>query len=329
MGTGHPDGKVVRRMGRYIIRRLIATVAVLFGVSILIFTIVHLTPGDAARAQLPSNAPEEQIQKIRRAMGLDKPMPIQYVYWLRNAVQGDFGRSYQHRISAFGIVKDRFPNTVILAGSSLVVAVIIGLTVGVIAGTRPNSRTDRTATILGIIGASLPSFWLAIMLLIIFSLKLGWFPAVGMYDVRGDGGLADLAKHLVLPTIATAAVPAAVIARQVRSSILEIMNLDFVRTARAKGLAEHIVVLRHALRNAMPTFITIVALQAGYLLGGSLITEVVFSWPGMGQQLYTSIGARDVPVIMTITVLIALVFTSLNLIADVLQGVIDPRIRLM
>mgnify|MGYP003382242464 CR=1 FL=1 len=315
-------------MTQYILRRLIATVAVVFGVSILIFSVVQLTPGDAARAQLPSNAPEEQVQELRDAMGLEKPLPVQYGYWLRNALQGDFGRSYQHRIPAFGIVTDRFPNTVILAASALVVSVVIGLGIGLIAGTRPNTPADRISTMLGIAGASVPAFWLGIMLLLIFSLKLRWFPAVGMYDVREGGGLVDLLHHLVLPTITAAAVPTAVIARQVRSSVLEVMALDYIRTARSKGLAERAVVIRHALRNVLPTFITIVALQAGYLLGGSLITEVVFSWPGMGQQLYTSIGARDIPVIMTITVLVAIVFTSLNLLADLLQGVVDPRIRL-
>lgn len=315
-------------MLRYIIRRLIATVGVLWGVSILIFAILQLTPGDAARAQLPSSAPEEEVQRLREAMGLDEPIPVQYSIWLQNVLQGDFGRSYQHRISAFGIVKDRFPNTMILAASSLVVSVTLGLVIGVIAGTRPNTLADRIAILTGIVGASLPAFWVGIMLLIVFSLRLGWFPAVGMYDVRGDGGLLDLAHHLVLPTITAAAVPAAVIARQVRSSVLEIMNLDYIRTARSKGLKEITVVIRHALRNALPTFITIVALQAGYLLGGSLITEVVFSWPGMGQQLYTSVGARDIPVIMTITILVAVIFTSLNLVADVLQAVLDPRVRL-
>lgn len=315
-------------MLRYIIRRLIATVGVLWGVSILIFAILQLTPGDAARAQLPSSAPEEEVRRLREAMGLDEPIPVQYSIWLQNVLQGDFGRSYQHRISAFGIVKDRFPNTMILAASSLVVSVTLGLVIGVIAGTRPNTLADRIAILTGIVGASLPAFWVGIMLLIVFSLRLGWFPAVGMYDVRGDGGLLDLAHHLVLPTITAAAVPAAVIARQVRSSVLEIMNLDYIRTARSKGLKEITVVIRHALRNALPTFITIVALQAGYLLGGSLITEVVFSWPGMGQQLYTSVGARDIPVIMTITILVAVIFTSLNLVADVLQAVLDPRVRL-
>lgn len=315
-------------MIRYIIRRLIATVGVLWGVSILIFSIVQLTPGDAARAQLPSTAPEEQIEQLRRSLGLDEPITVQYGYWIRNVLQGDFGRSYQHRISAFGIVKDRFPNTIILASSALIVSVVVGLTVGIIAGTRPNTLADRAAILSGIVGASLPSFWVGIMLLIVFSLKLGWFPAVGMYDIRGGGGLMDLAHHLILPTITASLVPAAVIARQVRSSILEIMNLDYIRTARSKGLAEFTVVSRHTLRNALPTFITIVALQAGYLLGGSLITEVVFSWPGMGQQLYTSVGARDIPVIMTITIVIAVVFTLLNLLADVMQGVVDPRVRL-
>lgn len=315
-------------MARYIVRRLLATVAVLFGVSLLLFTIVSLTPGDAARAQLPSGAPQEQVDKLRDALGLDEPIPVRYAVWLGNVFQGDFGRSYQHQIPAFGMVRERFPNTLVLATSALVVSVLLGLAIGTVAGTRPNSATDRIVTTTGIFGASIPTFWLGIVLLLIFSLKLGWLPAVGMTDARGEGGRFDLLKHLILPTATAAAVPAAVIARQVRSSVLEIINLDYVRTARAKGLAERAVVWRHVLRNALPGFITIVALQAGYLLGGSLITEIIFSWPGMGMQLYTAVGARDTPVIMTITVLVALLFTLLNLTADVLQGVVDPRVRL-
>jgi peptide/nickel transport system permease protein len=207
------------------------------------------------------------------------------------------------------------------------VSVVVGLTVGVVAGTRPNSMTDRSITTLGIVGGSIPTFWLGIMLLLIFSLKLGWFPAVGMRDIRGEGGSFDLLRHLVLPTAATAAVPAAIIARQVRSAVLEIINLDYIRTARAKGLAEVVVVRRHVLKNSLPGIITIVALQAGYLMGGSLISEVIFSWPGIGAQLYTSVGARDIPVIMTITIFVAATFTLINLLADLLQGVVDPRIR--
>lgn len=315
-------------MIRYIIRRLIGTVAVVFGVSVLLFTIIKLTPGDAARAQVPPGSPPDQYLRVRKSLGLDRPLPAQYAVWLGNILRGDFGRSYQHKIPAWGIVKQKFVNTLILAGSSLVVSVCVGLVAGVVAGTRPNSLADRLTTTFGIVGASVPTFWLGIMLLLFFSLKLGWFPAVGMRDVRGNGGPFDVPRHLVLPTIATAAVPSAIIARQVRSAVLEIINLDFIRTARAKGLAERVVVRRHVLKNALPGFITIVGLQAGYLLGGSLITEIIFSWPGMGLQLYTSVGARDIPVIMTITILVAAVFTLINLLADILQGVVDPRIRM-
>jgi peptide/nickel transport system permease protein len=312
---------------RYIIRRLIATVFVIFGVTLLLFTIIQLTPGDAARAQVPPGAPYADYLKVRESLGLDEPVPVQYAYWLRNIVQGDFGRSYQHDIPAFGIVKSKFQNTLVLASAAMLVSVVVGLTVGVVAGTRPNSMTDRSITTLGIVGGSIPTFWLGIMLLLIFSLKLGWFPAVGMRDIRGEGGSFDLLRHLVLPTAATAAVPAAIIARQVRSAVLEIINLDYIRTARAKGLAEVVVVRRHVLKNSLPGIITIVALQAGYLMGGSLISEVIFSWPGIGAQLYTSVGARDIPVIMTITIFVAATFTLINLLADLLQGVVDPRIR--
>jgi peptide/nickel transport system permease protein len=315
-------------MARYIIRRLIATVAVVFGVSLLLFTIISLTPGDAARSQLPSGAPPDQYLRLRESLGLDEPMPVRYSIWIGNILQGDFGTSYQHHIPAREIVGRKFVNTLILATSALVVAVTLGALTGVIAGTRPNSLTDRITTSVGILGASIPTFWLGIMLLLLFSLKLGWFPAVGMRDVRGEGGFFDVPHHLVLPTIATAAVPAAIIARQVRSAVLEIINVDYIRTARAKGLSERAIVRGHILKNAMPGFITIVALQAGYLLGGTLVTEIIFSWPGMGQQLYTSVGARDIPVIMTIAILVAALFTLLNLVADILQGVVDPRIRL-
>lgn len=314
-------------MLRFLIRRLLATVAVLFGVSLLIFGLVKATPGDAARAQLPATAGPDQIAQLRRALGLDRPLTVQYGIWLGNALRGDLGLSHQHRTSALEIALRRFRNTAILAAAALALAVTAGLAIGVLAGTRPNSLLDRSVTTLGVLGASLPTFWLGIMLLILFSLRLGWFPAVGMNDPRGEGGLADTLLHLVLPALTAAAVPAAVIARTVRSATLEIMGLDYVRTARAKGLAESRVVGRHAMRNAVPIFVTIVALQAGYLLGGSLVTEIVFSWPGMGLQLYTSIGARDTPVIMAVTLIVALVFTLLNLLADLLHGLADPRLR--
>ena len=315
-------------MVAYIIRRLLATVFVLFGVSILIFSLVKITPGDPARAQLPATATPDQIDALRRALGLDRPLPGQYLSWLGNALRGDLGLSYQHRVDAVGLVQQRFGNTLILAGSALIVSVTMGVLIGVIAGTRPNSFVDRFLTTLSVAAASVPTFWLGIVLLIVFSLRLGWFPATGMYNPRGEKTFEDLLRHLVLPTIAASAVPAAIIARMVRSSVQEIMTLDHVRTARAKGLNESVVVRRHALKNALPTFITIVALQAGYLLGGSLIVEIVFSWPGIGLQLYTAVGARDIPIIMAVTLLVAMIFVSLNFLADVLQGVFDPRIRL-
>ena len=207
---------------------------VVFGVSLLLFTIVQLTPGDAARAQIPPGAPHSEYLRMREVLGLDRPIPVQYAYWLRNVLKGDMGRSYQHDIPAFGIVQSKFKNTLILASSAMLLASVIGMTVGVVAGTRPNSLLDRSITSVGIVGGSIPTFLLGIVLLLIFSLKLGWFPAVGMRDLRGEGGRFDLLKHLVLPAIATAAVPAAIIARQVRSGVLEIINLDYVRTARAK-----------------------------------------------------------------------------------------------
>ena len=318
----------IRGMVAFIIRRTLAAILVLFGVSILIFTLVKITPGDPARAQLPASATPDQIHALQHAMGLDRPLPGQYISWLSNALHGDLGLSYQHRISAISLVKERFSNTLILAGSALTVAVLIGVTIGVVAGTRPNSFVDRFLTLLAVAAASVPTYWLGIVLLIVFSLKLQWFPATGMYNPREEPSLPDLLRHLVLPTITTAAVPTAIIARMVRSSVQETMTLDHVRTARAKGLSERTVVTRHALRNALPTFVTIIALQAGYLMGGSLIAEIVFTWPGIGLQVYTAVGARDIPIIMSVTLLVAVIFVTLNFLADLVQAIADPRIRL-
>ncbi len=219
-------------MVAYIIRRTLASILVLFGVSILIFVLVKITPGDPARAQLPASATPDQIKALQHAMGLDRPLPGQYISWLSRALQGDLGLSYQHRVSALQLVQERFTNTLILAGSALTVALVIGVSIGVIAGTRPNSFIDRFLTLLAVAAASVPTYWLGIVLLIIFSLKLQWFPATGMYNPRVDPTLPDLLRHLVLPTITTAAVPTAIIARMVRSSVTETMTLDHVRTAR-------------------------------------------------------------------------------------------------
>jgi peptide/nickel transport system permease protein len=272
-------------------------------------------------------APAEVREALRKAMGLDLPMWQRFFQWLGDAARLDFGDSMQYRVQAMDIIGPKIWNTAILAFSAFVFSLIVGVITGIISGTRPNSLVDRVITAMSVSLASVPGYWLGLMLAFIFAVELGWLPAGGMRDARGDGGFVDLLHHLVLPTITAAAVPTAIISRLVRSSLIEIMAQDYIRTARAKGLRERTVVNVHAMRNAFPTTVNIIALQLGYLLTGDLFAEIVFSWPGVGLQLYQSIGARDIPMIQAITLLTAVLFVAINLISDILQSASDPRLK--
>ncbi|MFN8556700.1 MAG: ABC transporter permease [Dehalococcoidia bacterium] len=315
-------------MLRYTARRLLFTLPVLWGVTVVVFLLVRLLPGDIATYILGPGAPAEQVAALRRDLGLDRPWHQQYLVWLGNAARGNLGYSNQYRRPVAEVIWQKFNNTIVLAAGALTLSVIIGVSVGTFSGTRPNTLPDRMATTVAIVLASLPGYFVGLVLMYIFALKLRWFPSTGMYSVTDPGGLPDLLHHLVLPAITTAAVPMAVISRLVRSQFIEVMQQDYIRTGRAKGLRERVVILRHALRNAMPTTINIVALQLGYLLGGSIFAEVIFSWPGMGQQLYASIGARDAAVIQAIALLVASIFILANFAADAAHGILDPRVRL-
>lgn len=314
-------------MWRYVARRLLAAVGVLVGASFLVFLGMRLVPGDPATAILGSRATPDALAALRDELGLNRPFYVQYLIWLGKMVRGDFGTSIALTVPVTKVLVPKFWNTLILGAGALAIAVPVGAAIGVLSGYWPLSIFDRSGQIFALFGASVPQFWLALVLVAVFALNLGWFPVSGMYDMRGNAGRFDLLHHLVLPAIATSTIPMAVIARLVRASIIEIMHQDYVRTARAKGLQERRVVFNHALRNALPQFINITALQVGFLLSGALFTEVIFSWPGIGQALYNAVVARDVPVVQGAVFITTLVFVLANLAADLAQAALDPKTR--
>jgi peptide/nickel transport system permease protein len=314
-------------MSDYLVKRLIGALPVLFGVSVVIFFLMHMIPGDITAALLGPMATEAARADLRHALGLDQPLLVQYVKWLSTVLSGDFGRSIATSLPVSHLVLPKFVNTVILAAASLLLSLVVGFGIGVFAAARAGSSFDRAMMSITLVFGSIPPYWLGLVLVMIFALSLRWLPATGMYDIIDPGGIRDLLRHLVLPAVATAAAPAAIITRMVRTSMVEILAQDYVRVARAKGIPRRIILWRHVLRNALPPIATITGLQLGYLLGGALFTEVVFAWPGLGYQLDSSIVARDVPVVQAAVMLIALIFVLVNLAVDMLNAVIDPRIR--
>jgi peptide/nickel transport system permease protein len=316
-------------MSRQIATRLLAVLPILFGVSVFIFLLMHLAPGDVTDALLGPMATEEAKQQLRQALGLDRPIFVQYLTWLGHILQGDFGTSVTTQHAVADVVVPRFLNTIVLALASLAIALSIGFFVGMFAAAKSFSTFDRVSMSLTLVVGSTPPYWLALLLVLGFALQFRWFPATGMTSLMGDGGILDVARHLVLPAIATAAAPAAIITRMVRSSMLEVLGQGYIRVARARGVSRRSILWKHALRNALPPIATITGLQLGFLLGGALFTEVVFAWPGLGNQLYYSIVARDVPVVQAAVMIIALSFVLVNLAIDVLNAFLDPRVRVV
>ena len=288
---------------------------------------MKLIPGDAAQVLAGPSATRDEVELIREDLGLNEPLYVQYGKWLARAVRGDLGRSIELTAPVTDMVLERFKNTAILAGASMLLAVTIGVSAGVISATRPLSLFDRLAMVGALFGNSMPTFWLGLVLILVFSLGLGLFPSNGMYDIRSGGGLIDLLHHLVLPSITLAGVSAAILARVTRSSMLEVINREYVTTARAKGLNDRRVIWGHALKNAMLPVVTVMGVQLGYLLGGSILVETVFSWPGLGLQLFRAISSRDLPLVQGGVMLVSAIFVFLNLAIDVLYAFLDPRVR--
>jgi peptide/nickel transport system permease protein len=301
----------------YVLRRLWQSALTLAGVSVLVFVILRVLPGDPAKMLLPDGAPQSAVDELNRQLGLHEPLHVQYALFLRSVFRGDFGQSFQYRAPALQVVTERLAATVQLALAALLITVSVGVSLGIVAAVRRGTRYDYASTILAVLGQSLPNFWLGIMLILLFGVALRWLPTSGFESWR----------HLILPAVTLAAFPMALVARLTRSSMLEILGRDFIRTGRAKGLTERAVILRHALRNAAVPLLTVLGLQIGTLLGGAVITESVFAWPGMGKLVVDAIFFRDFPVVQTVLILSATIFVVINLLVDLLYTVIDPRIR--
>jgi peptide/nickel transport system permease protein len=298
---------------------------VLILISLLSFVTLRLLPGDPARSILGPEAPPDAVKALRDQLGWDRPIPIQYVEWVGDALKGDFGRSLRSGQPVLELVAARLPVTVLLALFSLVIAIVVALPVGIIAALRRNTVFDYLGTVIAVIGAAIPNFWLAMMLVVIFSVRLGWLPSLGWVPLTEDP-VACL-KSLVLPSIALGAFHAAIIMRMTRSAMLEVLNQDYVRTARAKGLGPWPVVIRHALRNALVPIVTIMGLRVSQLLGGAIIIESVFALPGMGKLVIDSILYKELVTVQALVLLIASSVAISNLVIDLLYPILDPRIR--
>jgi len=312
---------------RYLARRLLLLVPVLAGVSVVIFMVLHLSPGDPVEIMLGSQATQEDRARLRAELGLDQPLHVQYGRWLGHVARGDLGRSLWMKRPVLDEVLGRFKATLVLTGTALLLSSLTGVALGVASATRPDSVLDRLSAVASLFGASMPTFWLGIVLMVVFALWLGWLPASGMYAAYGGGDLRDLLAHLVLPAVTLAAASVTIIARLTRATMLETLGQDYIRTARAKGVVERAVVLRHGLKNALIPIVTVVGVQAGYLLGGAVLTETVFAWPGVGTLMVQGILARDFPLVQGCVLVVALSFVLVNLAVDLLYAWLDPRIR--
>ncbi|WP_173934727.1 ABC transporter permease [Chelativorans sp. Marseille-P2723] len=314
-------------MAAYIAKRLIAAIPVLLGLSLIVFLIMAMIPGDPATAILGSYATPENVARLNRSLGLDKPLPQQYVIWLGNLLQGDFGRSYALNRPVLDEILERFSATLILAGTSLVLCSVFGLLAGIVSAVRQFGWVDRIVTFFVLIGISIPSFFLGLLFILFFAVQLRVLPASGMYAIYGGGDLPDLLRHLVLPATTLAVVATGVVARLTRTAMLEVLRQDYIRTARAKGLSERKVIYRHALKAAMVSIVPVIGLQAGFVLGGAVYIETVFQWPGIGAMLVKAISTRDILLVQGGVLFVAAAYVFVNLIADVIQAMLDPRLK--
>jgi peptide/nickel transport system permease protein len=304
-------------MTTYLVRRLLQSLLVLLGISFVVFAILFLT-GDPALVLLPPDASAEDIARFRTAMGFDDPFLVQYARFLKGATRGDFGQSIRHGEPAFGLVVERMPATFELAGAGLLLALVLAIPAGIVSAVRRNSAIDYVSTVIALLGQSMPTFWLGIMLILVFSVQFNLLPSSG----RGT------LEHLILPAITLGLFTTARITRLTRSGMLEVLNQDYIRTARAKGVGDPPIVWKHALKNAAIPIVTIVGIELGTLLGGSVITETIFAWPGVGRLSVQAIYNRDYPVVQAAVFLLASTFVIVNLVVDVIYTYLDPRIRL-
>ncbi len=328
-----------------ILHRLLTSIPTLLGISFLVFLTLRATPGDPARIMLGERASEQALAELRRELGLDKPWYIQYGRFLKGVLRGDLGRSIKTREKIIVEIKNRFPATMELAIASMIFATTLGILAGIISSTRRYSFLDYGTMIGALMGVSMPIFWLGLLLILVFSVNLGWFPVSGRLNpqlslqtitnfyivdslLTGNwAALKDALWHLVLPAVALGTIPLSIITRMTRSSMLEVLGQEFIRTAYAKGLSERWVIYKHALRNALIPIITVTGLQLGFLLGGAILTETIFAWPGVGRWLVLAVQARDFPAVQGGAMLLATTFVLINLLVDLLYRYVDPRVK--
>ena len=313
-------------MGRYILFRAAASVPVLIGITIIVFVILSLIPGDPATAILGSYATPENVARLNAQLGLDSPLVQRYFIWLGNLLQGDLGRSFSLNRPVIDEILERFNATLILSGLAFVMCSVLGILAGVISATRQYGLADKLITFSVLVGISVPSFFLGMMMILYFAVNLRWVPASGMYALYGGGDLPDLLNHLVMPATALAVVATGVVARMSRSAMLEVLRLDFIRTARAKGVRERRVITRHALRYAMVSILPVLGLQAGFVLSGAVYIEIVFQWPGIGRMLVDAILTRDIMLVQGGVLFVAACYVLFNIIVDLAQLWLDPRL---
>ena len=313
-------------MGRYILFRAAASVPVLIGTTIIVFVILSLIPGDPATAILGSYATPENVARLNAQLGLDRPLVQRYFIWLGNLLQGDLGRSFSLNRPVIDEILERFNATLILSGLAFVMCSVLGILAGVISATRQYGLADKLITFSVLVGISVPSFFLGMMMILYFAVNLRWVPASGMYALYGGGDLPDLLHHLVMPATALAVVATGVVARMSRSAMLEVLRLDFIRTARAKGVRERRVITRHALRYAIVSILPVLGLQAGFVLSGAVYIEIVFQWPGIGRMLVDAILTRDIMLVQGGVLFVAACYVLFNIIVDLAQLWLDPRL---
>jgi peptide/nickel transport system permease protein len=305
-------------MKQFILNRVLSGILVIFGISIFSFLLIHFIPGDPVKIMLGINASPEQVEKLTHHLGLDKPLLVQYWQYIMNVFQGDFGTSLKTGRPVLTEILDRFPETVKLAVFGLFVAVVIGMSLGILAARFKDSFIDKLCTAFATLGVSIPSFWLAILLIMLFSVKLSWFP------IANGTGFRDL----ILPAVTLGVVASTMIMRLTRNGMVEVLSNDYIRTARAKGLEDRLILFRHALRNVLIPVVTVIGLQLAALLGGTVIIEQVFNWPGLGTLAIGAIMSRDFPLIQGIVLFMGVVYVTINILVDVLYSMIDPRVEM-
>ena len=309
-------------MWAYVGRRLVLAIPTLLGASVIVFAMVHLAPGDPLSAVMPVDASQADIEAARRTYGFDQPLPVQYLRWLGRVVQGDLGRSIATRRAVLADVRDALKNSLVLALSASLLAFGLGIALGLLAAFRQGRVLDKLMSAVAIVGVSVPHYWAGIILIIVFSVQLNWLPAMG---ASAEGGVVEYLRHMALPTVALALIPLGVLTRVVRSAALDILAQEFVLALRAKGLGRGMV-FAHVVKNAAPQILTVLGLQFGFQLGGSVLVETVFSWPGTGYLMNLAIFQRDLPVLQGVILVLATFFVVLNLAVDLAQTLVDPRI---